>query len=46
MLAENDPVKVEEFMRIPLVEYYGILDNKLEQIKKQEDARKHRASIH
>jgi hypothetical protein len=46
MLAENDPTRVEGFMRLPLVEYYGILDNKLEQLKKAEDARKQRTSIH
>jgi hypothetical protein len=46
MLAENNPVEVEKFMDIPLIEYYGILDNKIEQLKKQEAGRKQRASIH
>jgi hypothetical protein len=47
LLADNDPVKVAEFLRQPLVQYYGILDNKLEQLKKQEEnGRKQRAGIH
>lgn len=35
-LADDDPVKIEAFSRMPLIEYWAILDDKIEQIKKQE----------
>jgi len=47
-LAENDPVKVQEYLRIPLIEYYRMLDNKLEQMKrlKEQNASYNRTGIH
>lgn len=29
-LGENDPVKIDGLKRIPIIEYYQILDNKIE----------------
>jgi len=48
LLAENDPVKVQEYLKIPLIEYYRMLDNKLEQMKrlKEQNAAYNRTGIH
>lgn len=34
-ISGNDPVKIEAFCRMPLVEYYAILNNALAEQNKQ-----------
>lgn len=34
-LSENNPVLVSEYQKIPLIEYYTILDHKIAQIKER-----------
>lgn len=34
-LAGHDPVKIEAYMRMPIWEYWTILDNKLASFEKQ-----------
>jgi hypothetical protein len=38
-LAAGDPVKVDEFTRIPLFEYWAMLNNKVGEIKRETTAR-------
>ena len=39
-LADNDPVKIESYLRIPLWDYWQILDNKLGQFEKDKHKKK------
>jgi len=38
-LAAGDPIKVDEFTRIPLFEYWAMLNNRVSQIKRETNAR-------
>lgn len=35
-LAGDDPVKIEQFQKMPIVDYYAILDKKIEWVLKQD----------
>jgi hypothetical protein len=39
-LAAGDPVKVDEFTRTPLFEYWAMLNNKTGEVKRENSARK------
>lgn len=34
-LADNDPSRIEAYLRLPLWDYWQILDNKIEHFEKQ-----------
>lgn len=36
-LADNDPGKIEQFRRMPLVEYWSILNTRMELLKKRKN---------
>ena len=34
-IADNDPVKIESYLRLPLWDYWTILDNRINSFEKQ-----------
>lgn len=39
-LANNDPVKIEQYLKIPLWEFWAILDNQLSILEKEKEKAK------
>jgi len=39
-MADNDPVKIDSYFRLPLWDYWQILDNRLAQYEKQKKQKK------